>query len=171
MKEKLQEFALIAEIISALAVVAGLIFVGLEIRQSTEQAELNTRAIETAAYQDLIGQILQISNTVATDEELFDVFLRNQGGEVFTEQADIARFGLYAISVARHADMACFQFEQGAISEDRLVSAMAIFINVVWPSENGRRGLANVMNSSPGLESCIELVLPYFDESSTYLIQ
>jgi hypothetical protein len=54
MKEKLQEYALIAEIISALAVVAGLVFVGLEIRQSTAQAEMNTRAIETAAYQDLI---------------------------------------------------------------------------------------------------------------------
>lgn len=44
MKEKLQEYALVAEIISALAVVAGLVFVGLEINQSTEQNALNTRA-------------------------------------------------------------------------------------------------------------------------------
>ena len=163
MKEKLQEFALVAEIISALAVVAGLIFVGLEIRQSTEQAELNTRAIETAAYQELIAQVLQISTTVAADEALFDVFLRNQEGEVFTEQADIARFDLYTITVARHADMACFQFQQGTLSEERLVSAMAIFMNVVMRSENGRRGLTNVMNSSPGLAECIDQVSPYFE--------
>jgi hypothetical protein len=70
MKEKLQEYALIAEIISALAVVAGLIFVGLEINQSTEQSALNTRALETAAYQDLIAQILAINTAYDTDPYL-----------------------------------------------------------------------------------------------------
>lgn len=38
MKQRLQEYALIAEIISAVAVLAGLIFVGLEISQSTDKA-------------------------------------------------------------------------------------------------------------------------------------
>lgn len=36
------------------AIVASLIFVGLETRHSAMQAELNTRALQIAAYQDLI---------------------------------------------------------------------------------------------------------------------
>ena len=41
MKEKLQEYALIAEIISAICIVLSLIFVGLEIEQSTKQSRIN----------------------------------------------------------------------------------------------------------------------------------
>lgn len=37
------------------AIVASLIFVGLETRHSAMQAELNTRALQIAAYQDLIN--------------------------------------------------------------------------------------------------------------------
>jgi len=40
-KEKLQEYALIAEIISAICIVLSLIFVGLEIEQSTKQSRIN----------------------------------------------------------------------------------------------------------------------------------
>ena len=37
------------------AIVASLIFVGLETRHSAMQAELNKRALQIAAYQDLIN--------------------------------------------------------------------------------------------------------------------
>ena len=43
MKEKLQEYALIAEIISAIAIVLSLIFVGLQVRQGSEATDANTR--------------------------------------------------------------------------------------------------------------------------------
>ena len=131
MKKKLKEFALVAEIISALAVVAGLIFVGLEIRQSSEETTLNTRAIETAAYQDLISQIIDINMSILSVEKLRDVYFLAQTEEL-TDQEDINIFGNYAISVARHADLACFQYQQGLIDEERLVATLAIFINIIW---------------------------------------
>lgn len=41
--------------IGFIAIVASLILVGLETRHSAMQAELNTRALQIAAYQDLIN--------------------------------------------------------------------------------------------------------------------
>ena len=51
MKEKLQEFALIAEIVSAAAVVLSLLYVGYQIRESTEQARLDSIRIMDQGYQ------------------------------------------------------------------------------------------------------------------------
>ena len=48
MKEKLQEYALLAEIFSAIAVVLSLIFVGLQIRQGAEETAANTAAIRSS---------------------------------------------------------------------------------------------------------------------------
>ena len=48
MKAKLQEFALIAEIVGAIAVVISLIYVGLGVRQ-------NTDAIQVANHQALVA--------------------------------------------------------------------------------------------------------------------
>ena len=48
MKEKLQEYALLAEIIGALAVVISLIYVGSEVRQNTKAKGLVINA-ETSA--------------------------------------------------------------------------------------------------------------------------
>jgi hypothetical protein len=40
MKKQLQEYALIAEIVSALAIVASLVFVGMQISQNSTAVEL-----------------------------------------------------------------------------------------------------------------------------------
>ena len=44
-----RKWALIAEILGAVAVVVSLGFVGYQLQQSNEQAALNTRALELAA--------------------------------------------------------------------------------------------------------------------------
>lgn len=54
MKEKLQEYALIAEIISAIAVVVSLVFVGIQIRDSSESTDLNTAAILANSRQESV---------------------------------------------------------------------------------------------------------------------
>jgi hypothetical protein len=57
----LQKWALIAEILGAVAVVASLGFVGYQLQQSNEQTALNTRALELAAYQQLIERISEFN--------------------------------------------------------------------------------------------------------------
>ena len=157
MKEKLQEYALIAEIISALAVVAGLIFVGLEIRQGNEQSALNTRALEVASYQNLIEQILEINNLVIPDSQLMDLVIRGGAGELKSENEE-GRYRRYILNIMRHADMACFQYQQGIISEERMIAVMGIYAgNVSYERE---------FNDStfPGLQSCLERARPFLNE-------
>ena len=58
---KLEKWALIAEIIGAVAIVVSLIFVGLEIRNGADQTRLNTQALQMSAYQELIGEVNTLS--------------------------------------------------------------------------------------------------------------
>lgn len=51
MKERLQELALHAEIVSAAAVVLSLLYVGYQIRESTEQARLDSIRTVDQGYQ------------------------------------------------------------------------------------------------------------------------
>jgi len=155
LKAKLQDYALIAEIVSALAVVAGLIFVGLEIRQSTDQAALNTRAIEVASYQDLIGQIIDINKSLMLDPSLVNLIRRGQAGEL-TDPDELEQYRRYNINVARHADLACFQYQQGIINKERLRASIGIFLGEIY-RYTGEAFLKEV--GAPGLRECIEIAI------------
>ena len=60
--DRLQRWALVAEIVAGVAVVASLIAVAYELRQSTDQSALNTSALEIATYQDLTKNISDLKN-------------------------------------------------------------------------------------------------------------
>ena len=51
------------EIVSAIAVVISLDFVGFEIRNSSEQVAQNTETMQVSAYQDLNGRIVEMNAT------------------------------------------------------------------------------------------------------------
>ena len=110
----------ILEIISASAIVLSLIFVAVEIRNSSEQVEQNTNALQITAYQDLIGRIVEI-NAIGIEES---VTIESLVAIDFPTKKEIERLNSFLWILFRHGDMAYFQFEQGAISEERLVSAM-----------------------------------------------
>ena len=62
-KEKLQEYALFAEIVSAIGIIVSLIFVGFQIQG-------NTVASEAATYQASVGYDIDMLMRLAEDEEL-----------------------------------------------------------------------------------------------------
>ena len=109
------------ELISAVAVVISLVFVGLEIRNSSEQTEQNTKAHQISAYQDLISRIVDMNaigiEASATVETLTTI-------EVPTQE-ETERLNSFLWILFRHGDMAYFQYENGSISEERMLSAMA----------------------------------------------
>ena len=129
MSSRTHPFRLLAEIASAIAVVVSLVFVGLEVRETARQTELNTEALRLAAYQDLISQISDF-NMALLDPEVASVYLRASDPQsdwasmnsIERSQADRI---LYLL--VRHADMAFYQVEQGLLSEDRLNSAVRPF--------------------------------------------
>ncbi|MBT5031628.1 MAG: hypothetical protein HOM55_04960 [Proteobacteria bacterium] len=129
MKEKLQKYALLAEIFSAIAVVASLMFVGFQIQQQSEETALNTRAIETAAYQDLIEQIGLINTLLIENKDFAELMLRGginrEAENGFESESDHLRYNSFVNLAVRHGDLAYRQYENGLIDESDLESVFA----------------------------------------------
>ncbi|MBT8115894.1 MAG: hypothetical protein KJP04_10945 [Arenicella sp.] len=106
---------------SAIAVVVSLVFVGFEIRNSSEQVEQNTQALQISAYQDLIGRIVEINTLHIEEGHHIESLVALEAPT--EEQTQILTNYLWILF--RHGDMAYFQFQKGAISERRMRSAMA----------------------------------------------
>jgi hypothetical protein len=121
-----QRYRIIAEIASAVAVALTLVFVGLQLRETSRQTALNTVSIQVAAYQDLNAQISHF-NELLLDPEVAVVFERMIDPEWdWSRFSDVQRRqarSLLFIRV-RHADMAFYQFQRGMLSEERLNSAL-----------------------------------------------
>jgi len=126
MIENGQRYKLLVEILSAIAVVLTLVFVGLELRETARQTALNTESVQVAAYQDLIAQISQF-NRLLLDPTIASVFERmmNPKGdwaEFSAVERRQARSLLFLL--VRHADMAFYQYQRGLLPKDRLNSAL-----------------------------------------------
>ncbi len=122
--ENLQKWALVAEIAGGIAVVLSLIFVGLEIRQSSEETLQNTRALEVSAYQDLISQISTMNMLVISDPSFAELYDRMMLGEDPQNATERRRIDAFFILSARHGDMAYRQYRAGLIDQDSLNSAL-----------------------------------------------
>ena len=119
-------YQLIAEIASAGAVALTLIFVGLQLRESNRQTELNTTSLQVAAYQDLNAQISHF-NELLLDPGVAVVFDHmNDTAWTWAKFNMVQRRqarSLLFIRV-RQADMAYYQFDRNMLSEERLNSAL-----------------------------------------------
>ena len=114
------------ESIGFAAIIASLIFVGIETRNSTKQAALTTQALEISAYQDLIDNIVEMNVLSLQDPEvaafLFKIYATS---EELTELEQF-RFNRSAFQKLRHGDMAFFHYQRGAIDEARLRSVLNV---------------------------------------------
>lgn len=117
-----QQWKDVLEGVGILAIVTSLIFVGIETRNSTEQAMLTTRALEIAAYQDLMTNIEEL-NTLGIQNDQAAVVLAKFWGESGTTEKFRETRAFYLL--IRHSDMAYYMYQQGAIDEERLRSALA----------------------------------------------
>ena len=120
-----------AELVGIAAIVLSLIFVGMETRNGTIQAELNTRALELAAYQQLIENIADM-NTLSIEHPGLSEAI-NKAREVPAELSIRERQLVvdWLFLRFRHGDMAYFQYERRAIDESRLLSALKPLTDVL----------------------------------------
>jgi len=125
MKLRLSEWASIADIVGAAAIVVSLLFVGLQIRNSARQTELNTQALQMSAYQSLIGEVNNQSRFFI--EELPDWWFEQPGDLSAHQRNQQANFFLMAI---RFGDLAFYQHELGMLSDDRLESVIGVLRNM-----------------------------------------
>lgn len=125
---RLQTFAVWAEIVAAVAVVVSLIFVGLQVRQSTAESVLNSRVAEATAYQDLQQQLTVITTMQIENPDLRRVMARVSKGETLSSPADEDDRRLYLAFdrlVIRLADLAYEQHQAGLVDDARLVSMLS----------------------------------------------
>jgi hypothetical protein len=127
MKQKLQEFALVAEVISAIAIVASLVFVGIQIQQSSKINEVN-------AYQDLVNQISVLNILRIEDREFAELFGRYVSGEEISNRIDKAQMTAFLATTFRHADLAYRQYKSGIIDKQTLDSVLSL--TNFWKQQN-----------------------------------
>ena len=110
------------ETASAVAVVISLIFVGLEVRESARQTELNTQSLQVSAYQDLIAQI-NAMNILLFEFPVAGTLFGASSSEDLSSEEYGQLTALYLL-VTRHGDLAYYQYELGMLTEARLESAL-----------------------------------------------
>ena len=121
------------EIIGLLAIVGSLVLVAFETRNSSRSTDLNTQALEIAAYQELINNISEINMVSVQSEEAAEIILRMRDGD--PSQLESSRLNSAFFTLFRHGDIAYFMYERGAIDESRLKSALILLPLV---DESGR---------------------------------
>ena len=114
------------EVVGILAIVASLVFVGIETRNSTEQAILTNRALEIAAYQELMDNIAEMNRVQLQDAEVAALFYKSRYSPEELSELESYRMNRAHFLRFRHGDMAYFQYERGAIDDTRLKSALRI---------------------------------------------
>ena len=135
--EKLQNWALIAEIVGGIAVVLSLIFVGLGVRQTADETALNTQSIRASAYQDLIQQISEVNALLIEIPELSRVRRVALDGGDLDSVTDIDLFNSFARLIVRHTDMAYYQYSSGLLEEDRFRSIAAPLVAEIFSNKYG----------------------------------
>jgi hypothetical protein len=119
-----QQWKDLFEAIGFIAIIVSLVFVGIESRNSTKQAALNTQALEIAAYQELMTKIDDF-NVLSLQNDRIAALMSgiwpDENDDLESFQRDRALYILF-----RHGDLAYFMYERGAIDEARLLSALAI---------------------------------------------
>ncbi|MRH99647.1 hypothetical protein GH721_03785 [Kriegella sp. EG-1] len=134
MKEILEEYALIAEIISAIAVVISLVFVGLQIKANTKATQASTFH-EIAALD--INILLSLGATKETSR-IISTFRANP--DALSEDEHNHGFHLFAAEI-RHVENLFLQNENKMLSKKN------------WES---RKSLVNGMILSPGFGALLK---------------
>ena len=110
------------EQIGFVAIIASLVFVGIETRNSTRQAVLTTQTLEISAYQALTANISEMNAVGLANENVAAILLKMRDGGLDGTQSFQLMSALYM--QFRHGDIAYFMYERGVIDEARLRSTL-----------------------------------------------
>ncbi len=108
---KLEKWALVAEIVGALAIVLSLIFVGLEIRDSTRVTTLNLDRV-------LDQQNLALNLAITNSADFAELLVRGESDRDGLNTAERARFDNYCLSRFGAYENIVDDFAAGFIADD-----------------------------------------------------
>lgn len=124
MKEILEEYALIAEIISAIAIIISLVFVGIQIRG-------NTKATQASTFHEIAALDIKVLLSFANSQELARIITTfRDNPNALTEEEQNQGFYLFGAEV-RHVENLFLQNENKMLSEKHWKSRKALVEGVV----------------------------------------
>lgn len=105
-------WAAIGQLVGALGVIASLVFVGIQVRQSV-------RASKATAFQGLVSSIIEVNMAHIGNPELLGIIDRAGKGEVLSA-TDHRLYVTLVLSAARLAQSAYYQSELGLLDRSKL---------------------------------------------------
>ena len=143
MKLKLSEWASIAEILGAIAVVISLIFVGLQINEGNRESRAST--VQAALDSEMLFQTHILSHT--------DIWLKIQNGEPLNDEIEIRKaIILYNMNMTLNENR-FEQYKSGYLETEPPLESNGI---VNWP-------IYEIWRDSPGARSRSPEFLEYLD--------
>ena len=109
----------VAELLGAIGVIASLVYLAGQIRDSREQMSQNTRAVRAGAYQQLGGQLHATMVQALSVPSLEGVVFRGMADPETLSEEEGARFGWWLIGVFMVYENAHYQYRMGLLDEDR----------------------------------------------------
>jgi hypothetical protein len=123
MEKRLRQYALFAELISAMAIVASLIFVGIQIKQSNDLVKANT-------YREIRDGMIALNFLNFSNPEYAALSLKISDDDELSPKEAMQRrnFGFYVIN---KADVAYEQYQRGLIDRRELRETLNAFFGVL----------------------------------------
>ena len=121
-------------VVANLGVLAGIVFLAVEVRQ-------NTRSMEVDAYEDVVAQIIDASNIyVLEPERMEEIWLNLRTPRDELSQFEATRTTAYVMNLLRHGSLVYLQYQRGVIREETMRSGLTIistvfctpFVREVW---------------------------------------
>jgi hypothetical protein len=154
-------WAAIGQLIGAIAVVASLIFLGIQIRQSV-------KASKATAFQGLVTSIIDVNMKHIENPEILGVIDRAGKGETLSPE-EHRLYVTLVLSAARLAQSAHYQSELGLLDESKLESVVYNLVRHL-KSDTGQAVWADFANrSDPRFRAYIESLIERSDGYETLL--
>ena len=109
-------WAAVAQLIGALGVIASLIFVGMQVRQSV-------KATKAAAFQGLVSSIIDVNTTSLENPEVIEIADRARRGEAL-DPSQHRLYVIFVLTAARVAQSAHYQMQLGLLDKSKLESVV-----------------------------------------------
>lgn len=114
----LEQYAFIAQIISAIAIVLSLIFVGLQVRQGADETAANSKAIRSQVRQSLLNSDLNTIYQIMQYPYLTEQSFESEG----QKKEDVQRARTYFLTLYRSRENFWVQHQDGILDTDTYLS-------------------------------------------------
>jgi hypothetical protein len=109
----------IAELLGAIGVIASLVYLATQIRQSREQMSQNTQALRAGTYQQLRHELYEAWHSHMMSPGRSKVIQSGMRDFHQLDDESAFQFTFWVVGVMKGYDNACYQYRTGLLDEDR----------------------------------------------------